>query len=156
MAKGEPMVAASNRVHHVVWCIRPESLDRVRELWRALDVELQEVDLPEHGVVILISWSGGLEIMCPVHATGALGDSARAFLAEHGEGVYSVVFSVDDVDHAVDQLLGIGGTLEFRDDITAEQFDEREVGGAGAPAEVLRQAVFSPIAGIRLCLQQEG
>jgi 4-hydroxyphenylpyruvate dioxygenase-like putative hemolysin len=151
------MVGNSKRVHHVVWCVEPESLPRVRDLWQeGLGVDLHEVDLPEHGVVVLISWAGGVEVIAPVHAEGALADAARAFLAEHGEGVFSVVYAVDDVDAAVERVLAIGGELVFRDDITPEQFEERQVGGPGAPPQLLRQALFAPIAGMRLCLQEGG
>ena len=45
----------TNSVHHVVWCIRPENLARVRELWeRAIGLPLEELDLPELGLRVLI------------------------------------------------------------------------------------------------------
>jgi hypothetical protein len=147
-----------SRVHHVVWCIRPESLERVRQLWQgALGITLTDVDLPDLGVLVLVSWEGGLEIMAPTYAEGALADMARAFLAEHGEGVFSVVFDVPDIDDAVEGMQAIGAALVFRDDITPDEFEEREIAGAGTdtpPRQLVRQALFDSVAGIRLCLQQ--
>jgi hypothetical protein len=145
-----------NCIHHVVWCIEPQSLGRVRELWEgALGLPLQEVDLPELGVVILISWAGGIEIMSPVHPTGELAAMARAFLAERGEGVFSVVFNVADIDGAVDKVGALGGSLLFRDEIPAAEFDDREIAGDGpATRHDIRQALFDEFSGLRLCLQQ--
>jgi hypothetical protein len=147
-----------NRVHHVVWCVQPESLERVRRLWQgALGVTLTDVDLPDLGVLVLVSWEGGLEIMAPTYPTGALAEMARTFLAEHGEGVFSVVFDVADIDDAVAGMQAIGAALVFRDDITPDEFEAREIAGAGTdtpPRQLVRQALFGEVAGIRLCLQQ--
>jgi hypothetical protein len=147
-----------NTVHHVVWCVHPESLERVRAMWQdALGITLVDVDLPELGCLVLVSWEGGLEIMAPTYPEGQLADLARQFLAEKGEGVFSVVFNVPDLDDAVAGMQALGAALVYREDITPDQFEDREIAGAGTDTptrQLVRQAVFGEIAGHRLCLQE--
>lgn len=143
-----------NRVHHVVWCVEPESRDRVRMLCEdALGLELQDLDLPELGIRVLIAWEAGIEIMSPTYAEGKLADAAREFLAERGEGVFSVVYNVADIDDASAKLKSLGATLQFAEDIAAEEFDDRQVSTDSAPI-ALRQALFDDVCGMRICLQQ--
>ena len=150
------MAEKTNCVHHVVWCIRPESIEPVRRFWReAVGLPLQDLDLPELGLHVLISWEGGVEIMAPVHETGTLVDSARRFLATHGEGVYSVVFNVADLEGAVARIARQGGRLVFEETIRPEQVDERELTGSGSQEPfAIKQALFDPIFGMRICLQE--
>ena len=146
-----------NTVHHVCWCVHPESLDRVRQMWAALGIPLTDVDLPDLGVVVLVSWEGGLEIMSPIYETGTLAEQSRQFLAEKGEGVFSVVFNVPDLDAAISGVTGLGGEVVYREDITPDEFEDREIAGEGTDTPVrqlVRQAVFGEIAGIRLCAQE--
>jgi methylmalonyl-CoA/ethylmalonyl-CoA epimerase len=150
------MAEKTNCVHHVVWCIRPESIEPVRRFWReAVGLPLQDLDLPELGLHVLISWEGGVEIMAPVHETGSLVDSARSFLATHGEGVYSVVFNVADLEGAAARIARQGGRLVFEETIRPEQVDERELTGSGSQEPfAIKQALFDPIFGMRICLQE--
>jgi len=40
-------------VHHVVWCVAPENLDRVRAFWeRVIGIPLEAIDLPELGFAV--------------------------------------------------------------------------------------------------------
>jgi methylmalonyl-CoA/ethylmalonyl-CoA epimerase len=143
-----------NCVHHVVWCVRPESIERVRTLCEeALGLEMQDLDLPELGLHVLIAWEAGIEIMSPTYAEGTLADTAREFLDRRGEGVYSVVYNVADIDDASARLTGLGATLLFAEDIAAEEFDDRQVSTESAPVGV-RQALFDDVCGMRICLQQ--
>jgi hypothetical protein len=126
-------------------------------MWAALGIPLTDVDLPELGVVVLVSWEGGLEIMSPVHETGTHAEQSRQFLAEKGEGVFSVVFNVPDLDAAIAGMEGMGGEVVYREDITPDEFEDREIAGEGTDTPVrqlIRQAVFAEIAGIRLCAQE--
>ena len=150
------MGESNNCVHHVVWCVRPESLERVRALWqRAIGLRLHDLDLPELGIHVLISWEGGVEIIAPVHETGALVDSARTFLATHGEGVYCVVFNVARLDDVVARIAGQGGRLLFEETISPEDVDGRglRTPGSGEPFAI-RQALFDSISGMRICVQE--
>jgi predicted enzyme related to lactoylglutathione lyase len=146
----------SNCVHHVVWCVRPESLEPVRRFWQqAVGLPLQDLDLPELGLHVLISWEGGVEVMSPVHETGTLVDPARRFLASHGEGVYCVVFNVAGLEDVVARISGQGGRLVFEETIQPDEVAERELGAADSPERfAIRQALFDPICGLRICLQE--
>ena len=150
------MSEKNNSVHHVVWCVRPENLEGVRRYWQeAVGLPLHDLDLPELGIHVLISWDGGIEIMSPVYETGVLVEPARRFLATHGEGVYCVVFNVADLDDVSARIAGQGGRIVFEETIRPDEVEERELGAdAGAQPFAIRQALFDPIFGMRICLQQ--
>jgi len=148
------MSQAANGVHHVAWCVRPESIERVRALWSALGVTLDDLDLPDLGLHVMISWDAGVEIMSPIYDDGTLVASARRFLDERGEGVYSVVFNVASIDGAKAQVAAQGGKLVFEEHIPAEEVDERPLAGEGAPRFDIRQALYEDICGMRICLQE--
>lgn len=65
------------------------------------------------GIRALVSWDGGLEIVSPVTEDS---DAAR-FLRDKGEGVYNVIFNVDDADQAASRAKALGvrqtGVIEF-------------------------------------------
>ena len=150
------MADPCNRVHHVVWCVRPESLERVRRFWEeAIGLSLHDLDLPELGIHVLISWQGGIEIMSPVYEQGILVEAARSFLDSHGEGVYTVVFDVADLDGVVARIARQGGRLAFEETISPEEVDERQLAGDSQQRFSIRQAAFDPIAGIGICLQEQ-
>jgi len=118
-----------------------------------LGLEMQDVDIPELGIHVLIAWEAGIEIMSPTYAEGKLADAAREFLDRRGEGVYSVVYNVADIEDASARLAGLGAGLLFAEDIAAEEFDDRQVSTESAPVG-LRQAIFDDVCGMRICLQQ--
>ena len=71
--------------------------------------------------------------------------------------MFSVVFNVPDLDAAIAGMKGMGGEVVYREDITPDEFEEREIAGEGTDTPVrqlIRQAVFGEIAGIRLCAQE--
>ena len=150
------MAEKTNCVHHVVWCIRPESLEPVRRFWQeAIGLPLHDLDLPELGIHVLISWEGGVEIMAPVRETGSVADSAREFLAAHGEGVYCVVFNVARLEDVGARIARQGGRKVFEETIRPDEVEERELAAADAPERfAIRQALFDPVHGMRICLQE--
>ena len=150
------MSESSQRVHHVVWCVRPESLERVRRFWQeGVGVALHDLDLPELGIHVLISWEAGLEIMAPVRETGLVVDAARAFLAEHGEGVFCVVFDVASVADVAARLRAQGGRVVFEETIDADEVARRPLAPPGSRERfAIEQALLDPICGMRICLQQ--
>src|ERR1700722_1042489 len=91
------------RVHHVVWCVRSESLPRLQRYWEeALGVPLAEFDVEAIGISVLMSWEAGVEIIAPL--AGATEPTPfDVFLADKGESVFSAVYEVDDLDAAVKQ-----------------------------------------------------
>lgn len=146
--------AEGRGVHHVVWCVRPESWTSVRAFWEGtIGIVLDELDLPELGLKVLISWHGGVEIMTPAYATGMMVEPARRFLAERGEGVYAVVYDVRGIEGVVASFTERGGRLLFRETITPEQVAERGISGPGERFSIL-QAGFDDHCGMRICLQE--
>ena len=86
------------KLHHVVFCLQPENLDRAAAYWRELGMNFNEVPLVEEGLRVLLDWTGGIELLSPAKAEGTETARFRAFLDEHGEGVYSVVVRTPDID----------------------------------------------------------
>ncbi|MBY0400807.1 hypothetical protein K2X89_10955 [Myxococcota bacterium] len=141
-------------VHHVVWCVRAESLPRVKAFWEGvIGVPLDLLDLPELGLKVLISWHGGVEIMAPAYPTGLMVEMANQFLATRGEGVYTVVYSVEGIESVVSAFGAAGGKLLFRETIPPDEVDARGLSAAGERFSIL-QAGFDAHAGIQLCLQE--
>jgi catechol 2,3-dioxygenase-like lactoylglutathione lyase family enzyme len=66
-------------------------------------------ELDEAGVRVFVSWSSGLELLAP---TGSDSIIAR-HLAERGEGLFSVVVGVADLDAAVEVVRGSGGKAVY-------------------------------------------
>ena len=140
-------------VHHVVWCVRPESFPRVRDFWEGVvGVPLDELNLPELGLKVLISWHGGVEIMTPAYATGVMVEAAQQFLTSRGEGVYAVVYNVRGIEGVIAQFAARGGQLEFRETITPDEVDARKLSD-GDRFSIL-QAGFDDYCGMRICLQE--
>ena len=65
------------------------------------------------GVKAMVSWDGGIELISPVTEDS----EAARFLREKGEGVYTVIFNVDDADQAASRAKALGvrqtGIIEF-------------------------------------------
>jgi hypothetical protein len=140
-------------VHHVVWCVAPENLGSVRAFWeQTIGVALEELDLPELGLRVLISWEGGIEIMTPAYDNGTMVELARQFLAERGEGVYSVVYGVREIEGVIASFSENGGQLLFRETIPPEDVEARKLSD-GDRFSIL-QAGFDDFCGMRICLQQ--
>ena len=145
-----------NCVHHVVWCVKPESLPRVRAYCEdGLGLPMQDLDLPDLGIHVLISWDGGIEIMAPTYQDGTLVASANEFLASRGEGVYSVVFNVASLEDAIERLQAQGASLVFAEDIAAEDVEDRNLSADPDDDDMaIRQALFDDVCGMRICLQE--
>ena len=140
-------------VHHVVWCVKPESWSGVRAFWEeAIGVRLDELDLPDLGLKVLVSWHGGIEIMTPAYETGMMVAAARQFLTERGEGVYAVVYDVRDIDGVVSLFTARGGRLLFRKPINADEVEERKLSD-GERFSILH-AGFDDHFGMRIVLQE--
>jgi hypothetical protein len=132
------------RVHHVCWCLEPESMEGAKALWQdRLETELRDFPLPDLGIRVLLSWESGVEIICPL-GEGDVGRRAREFLDAFGEGVYGVVFEVDDLSTAVAQAKTAGGDVVFREDTVL---------GEGPDALRILQAGFDELCGMRLVFQ---
>jgi hypothetical protein len=91
---------------HVVYCVRPESFEAATGLWsRALGVSFDRLDMHDGGLRVSFSLEHGVEVVAPS------ADGPRKFLdflEQHGEGVYTVVYVVADLDAAEQKLAAVG------------------------------------------------
>ncbi len=102
-----------NRVSHVVYCFRDENIDKAADfLTNVLGAKFEDSSRPELGLRILISLENGLELIAPSPDIGAVGERFVRFLDEHGEGVYNIVYGVEDLDVTTEraQRFGVGVT----------------------------------------------
>jgi 4-hydroxyphenylpyruvate dioxygenase-like putative hemolysin len=144
-------------LHHVAWCVKPENMDRARAYWEeAIGLDrMEDLDLADLGIRVLVSWEGGVEIMCPTNEDGSMAVAVRKFLDERGEGVYSVVYNVSDIAATRAKIVAEGGQLVFEELIPAEAVDDRQL--ASEPAKErfsIKQALYEDICGMRVCLQE--
>jgi predicted enzyme related to lactoylglutathione lyase len=144
-------------LHHVAWCVQPENMDRARAYWEdAIGLDrMEDLDLTDLGIRVLVSWEGGVEVMCPTNENGSMAVAVRQFLAERGEGVYSVVYNVPDIAATQAKIVADGGQLVFEELIPAEAVDDRQL--ASDPAKErfsIKQALYEDICGMRVCLQE--
>ncbi len=76
------------------------------------------------GIRAMVSWDGGLELISPVTEDS---DAAR-FLRERGEGVYTVIFNVNNADQAASRAKALGvrqtGVIEFDQHPVFKKFKE--------------------------------
>lgn len=107
------MQQPKNRVSHVVYCFRLENIDKAAAfLTDVLGAKFEDSSRPELGLRILISLENGLELIAPSPDIGAVGERFTRFLDEHGEGVYNIVYGVEDLDVTSERAarLGVGVT----------------------------------------------
>ncbi len=133
----------TTKLHHVVFCVRPENQDEAADYWRDLGMTFVEVPLEEEGIRVLLDWAGGIEIVAPTEPVGT--ETARfvAFLDGPGEGVYSVVVRTDDFDGAIRSADRHGAGV---------QYQQHREHGEGEGAVVIDEADLSPVMGMGVTL----
>jgi methylmalonyl-CoA/ethylmalonyl-CoA epimerase len=107
---------ATPRLHHVVFCVRRDNQDNATRMWRDLGFSFTEINLADLGLRVLLDWDGGIEIISPSGSGGSETEEVERFLSEHGEGVYSVVVKVPDIDSAVTVAEQHGARADYRQD----------------------------------------
>jgi predicted enzyme related to lactoylglutathione lyase len=144
-----------DRVHHVVWCVRGENLERVRAYWEeALGLTMVDIELPERGLHVLLAWDAGIEIVAPTDSGGGGATAVNAVLAQRGEGMYSVVYSVASIDAARPRLERQGAVLVFEETVPPDVVRQRGLVTADQPSFTIRQAQFRDAFGMGVCLQE--
>ena len=101
-------------LHHVVFCVRPENQETAADFWRAQGIEFEEIVLPDLDLRVLLAWEPGIEVIAPTADAGPAADAFTAYLEEHGEGVYSAVVTVPDMEPALTAALAHGATVAYR------------------------------------------
>jgi methylmalonyl-CoA/ethylmalonyl-CoA epimerase len=133
----------ATKLHHVVFCVRPENQERAADYWRDLGMTFAEVPLEEEGLRVLLDWSGGIEIIAPTEQAGTETARFRAFLDERGEGLYSVVVRTDGYEAGIAAAARHGAAV---------QYQQHREHGEGDDAVVVDEADLSPVLGMGVTL----
>jgi hypothetical protein len=104
----------SAKLHHVVYCVRPENQERAADFWRGFGMTFQEMPLAEEGIRVLLDWSAGIEIISPTEPVGT--ETARfwTFLEERGESVYSVVVRTAEIEGPISVAATHGAQVRYQ------------------------------------------
>jgi hypothetical protein len=129
----------STKLHHVVFCVRPENQERAADFWRDLGLTFAEIPLAEEGIRVLLDWAGGIELVAPAPKPGTETARFEAFLEERGEGVYSVVVRTEEVEGPISIAAKHGATVRYQ--------QHRDTGEA-----VIDEADLDPVFGMSVTL----
>ncbi|MEV5361062.1 hypothetical protein AB0K45_12175 [Micrococcus luteus] len=105
----------------MVFAVAADRHDETARLFADLGYTLESAELAELGLRVSLDWSGGIELISTL--TGATADvaaSVDAHLAEHGDGVYTVVLRIPDASDAETVAERYGGVTRFRQHIEGE------------------------------------
>ena len=131
------------RIDHIILLYASrESQERARQSFTAtLGIEdWDEVGEGSEGIYILISWKSGIELICPTREVAAF----QRHLATHGEGFYSLVFGVADLDRAMAHVKQLSGRAPYALGDPPQQVFER--------FDIAREAIVGELGGIRVML----
>jgi Glyoxalase/Bleomycin resistance protein/Dioxygenase superfamily len=137
----------NNRLSHAIYCVAPEDFDDCVAYWtESLGVQLDVVELPaEVNIRVVFSLEHGIEIVSP---TGPNAPQAmRDFVEQKGNGIYSLVYSVPDLEVAVDRALARGGTV-------TDRFSYTGIPPWSETYKVMEEAVLAPVHGMNVVLAQ--
>jgi methylmalonyl-CoA/ethylmalonyl-CoA epimerase len=133
----------ATKLHHVVFCVRPENQEQAADYWRALGMTFVEMPLVEEGIRVLLDWSGGIEIIAPTEPRGTETARFERFLAERGEGLYSVVVRTTEYEAGIAAAARHGATV---------QYQQHREHGEGDGAVVVDEADLSTVLGMGVTL----
>ncbi|GAB3013618.1 hypothetical protein [Mycobacterium bourgelatii] len=109
------MTDSPSRLHHVVFAVARERHDTVGQLFTELGFSFNEANLDELGIRVLLDWDRGIELISPdPGSTTEVATSVSDFLANHGDGVYTVVVQVPGASAAADIADRYGSIVRFR------------------------------------------
>ncbi|MEV3900933.1 hypothetical protein AB0K11_01275 [Mycobacterium sp. NPDC050551] len=85
------------------------------QMFSEIGFTLQDLQLTELGLQVHLDWDRGIELISPLAgSTATVAGSVREFLAEHGDGVYTVVIRVPGAAAAESVAARYGATVRFR------------------------------------------
>jgi methylmalonyl-CoA/ethylmalonyl-CoA epimerase len=134
------MTDSSSRLHHVVFAVAREKQETMGQLFKELGFSFDQIDLDELGVRVLLDWGRGIELISPNPGSdAAVAASVTKFLAEHGEGIYSVVVQVPEASGAEDIAKRYGSIARFRQSFEGEgnYLEEIDLSVMGLPLTFL-------------------
>ncbi|MGX9792802.1 VOC family protein [Mycobacterium sp. MMS18-G62] len=114
-------------LHHVVFAIARERLDRAAEYLTALGFQFQAFDHEELGLAIRLDWDRGFELISPLPEAPNEPGTAADFLACNGAGLFSVVVRTADCEVAEDIAIRHGTQPDFRQHVEGDGFTVTEV-----------------------------
>ena len=102
---------AINHIDHVGIIVYAENVDRYVKLFsRVLNITFDEpIVNHDAGVIAVLSWGSGFEIMAPLRPEGRYWDKLQRF----GEGTCTIIFGVEDIDAAIARAKEQGVNLDF-------------------------------------------
>lgn len=127
-------------LHHVVFAVADERHESVAQMFVDLGFALAPAELTELGVRINLDWARGIEIISPLPgATASVAKSVSQFLAEEGDGVYTVVLQVPAASAAEAVAERYGSKTRFRQSFSGDGtfLDEIDLSALGLPLTFL-------------------
>ena len=97
-----------NHVDHVAYMCRPENHDACVKQLEELFRFGFETDHQVPGLRFTWSWSTGLEVLSPIGREEPMARRAWDFLDQRGEGVYSVIVGVPDLEEGLEHARSLG------------------------------------------------
>lgn len=131
---------SSSRLHHVVFAVSREQHDAVGQLLSELGFSFEKVELDELGIRVLLDWNRGIELISPnPGSTAEVATSVTEFLANHGNGIFTVVLQVPGASEAEDIAERYGSTTRFRQGFEGDgnYLDEIDLSVFGLPLTFL-------------------
>ena len=101
-------------MHHAVFCVHRDNQERAADLWRELGLTFAEIVLDDLEIRVLIDWDAGIELVSPLPGAAESAPAFTTFLDTRGEGLYSLVMSVDEVDGPEAIARRYGAHVEYR------------------------------------------
>jgi 4-hydroxyphenylpyruvate dioxygenase-like putative hemolysin len=114
-------------LHHVVFAVASERLDRATDYLTALGFEFVAFDLEHLGLQVRLDWDRGFELIAPTPQAPTDAGTAADFLARHGDGLFSVVVRTADCDADEHVAARYGATSDFRQRHEGDGYELREI-----------------------------
>lgn len=131
------------KVHHAVFCVHGDNQERAADLWRELGLTFAEVVVDDLEIRVLIDWDAGIELVSPLPGAGESAQAFTTFLETQGEGLYSLVMNVDEVDGPEAIARRSGAEVGYR--------QHRELGGM-----VIDEVMLAPVHGMPITFLSTG
>lgn len=114
-------------LHHVVFAIAIERLDRAADYLTALGFQFVAFEHEELGLQIRLDWDHGFELIAPTVSAPTDAGTAADFLTRNGDGLFSVVVRTADCDESEHIALRYGVKSDFRQHVEGDGFEVTEV-----------------------------
>jgi hypothetical protein len=114
-------------LHHVVFAIALERLDRAADYLTALGFQFLAIELEHLGLQVRLDWDRGFELIAPTAAAPTESGTAADFLARNGDGLFSVVVRTADCGAAEHIAARYGVKSDFRQRHDGDGFELTEI-----------------------------